>query len=279
MKSNSRRTFLKSIGIALPTAILGRSGFGMSSGSTLDKGEIPIGLASYSTRKFSLEETIEMAKRIGLKHLTLKSMHLPLDASPDKIKGTMEKIRKAGIRPYAGSVIYMKTKEEVENAFKYTKTAGMPMIVGVPNYDLLDFVEDKVKEHDIVLAIHNHGPDNLPYPTPEVAYDKVKNRDERMGLCMDIGHVTRSGDDPVTSIKNVGDRLYDLHIWDSSSAEKNGKAVPAGLGVIDFPAVIKALTDVNYKGVMNIEYGSESNDPFPGIAHTAGYVRGIQKMM
>jgi inosose dehydratase len=279
MKSKSRRNFIKTIGIAAPTALIGNRVYSKSLKSSKAASNMPIGLASYSTRKFSLEETIEMANRIKLKDLTLKSMHLPLDASPQEIQTAMKKIKAAGIRPYAGSVIYMKSKEQVDNAFEYTKTAGMPMIVGVPNYDLLDYVEEKVKAYDIVLAIHNHGPDNLPYPKPEVAYEKVKNRDKRMGLCMDIGHVTRSGDDPVPSIHNVADRLYDLHVWDSSSAEKNGKAVPAGLGVIDFPGVIKALMDVNYKGVINIEYGSEGDDPFPGIAHTAGYIRGIQKIM
>ena len=275
----SRRNFIKTIGIAAPTALIGNRVYSKSFKRSKPANHVPIGLASYSTRKFSLEETIEMATRIKIKHLAIKSMHLPMDASQEEIRSAMKKIRDAGIKPYAGSVIYMKSKSQVDNAFEYTKAAGMPMIVGVPNYDLLDYVEEKVKEYDIVLAIHNHGPDDLPYPTPEVAYDKVKNRDERMGLCMDIGHVTRSGDDPVASIRNVADRLYDLHVWDSSSAQKSGKAVPAGLGVINFPEVIMALRDIHYKGVVNIEYGSEGDDPFPGIAHTAGYIRGIQKVM
>lgn len=279
MKSNNRRQFIKSIGLAGSAALIGTNSYSKNATQKVTNDEIPVGLASYSTRKFSLEETIQMAKRIGLMHLTLKSMHLPMDASPEEIRSAMKNIREAGIKPYAGSVIYMKSKAEVDNAFEYTKTAKMPMIVGVPNYELLDYVEEKVKEYNIILAIHNHGPDNLPYPKPEVAYEKVKNRDKRMGLCIDIGHVARSGDDPATSIQNVSDRLYDLHVWDSSGTDKSGKAVPAGMGVIDFPKVIKALKDINYQGVMNIEYGSEGEDPLPGIAHTAGYIKGIQKVM
>lgn len=276
MKSNTRRSFLKSMGVAGTAALFSRPAFGKNFTKKGKNEKIPTGLASYSTRKFSLEETIKMAKHLGIEHLTLKSMHLPMDASKEEINVAMEKIRSAGLNPYAGSVIYMKSKDQVDNAFEYTKAAQMPMIVGVPNYDLLDYVEEKVKEYDIILAIHNHGPDDLPYPTPEEAYEKVKNRDERMGLCMDIGHVTRSGDDPVKSIHYVADRLYDMHVWDSSSATKKGRAVPAGLGVIDFPAVINALNEIGFNGVLNIEYGSEGDDPLPGIAQTNGYIRGIQ---
>ena len=68
-------------------------------------------------------------------------MHLPLDLSPDEIKAEAAKVSSAGIELYGGGVIYMKTSEEVDQAFAYAGNAGMKIIVGVPEHDLLDYCQ------------------------------------------------------------------------------------------------------------------------------------------
>src|ERR1700738_3063425 len=50
-----------------------------------------------------------------------------------------------------------------------------------------------VKEFDIKIAIHNHGPEDKHFPSPKSVLDAVKGMDSRMGLCMDIGHTVRTG--------------------------------------------------------------------------------------
>ena len=47
--------------------------------------------------------------------------------------------------------------------------------------------ERKVRETGIKLAVHNHGPGDLLYPTPASILDRVKNLDPRIGVCLDIG--------------------------------------------------------------------------------------------
>lgn len=111
-----------------------------------------LGIASYTFREFSLEETIAMTERLGITYLCLKSMHLPLDLSSDEIENRAAKVREAGIKLYGGGVIYMKKPAEVENAFTYAKHAGMDIIVGVPEHELLELCNKKVKETGIKLA-------------------------------------------------------------------------------------------------------------------------------
>ena len=147
----------------------------------------------------------------------------------------IDKFKSAGINVYTVGVIYMKTKEEVDQAFEYAKTAEMKMIVGVPNHELLDYVEGKVKEYDIKLAIHNHGPGDLVYPSAESAYVLIKNRDKRMGLCIDIGHTKRINRDPEQDVKDFFYRVFDIHIKDVTAAEKDGQTCIIGRGVINFP--------------------------------------------
>lgn len=236
--------------------------------------ELTLGLASYTLRSFSLEETIKMTQRLGLKHIALKSMHLPLDSSESQIKSAAAKVREAGLDLYGAGVIYMKSEAEVNNAFAYAKAAGMKVIIGVPNPELLSLVEKKVKETNIKVAIHNHGPGDKVYPSPDTIMDKIKNLDARIGLCIDIGHTFRIGQDPAQKAKQYADRLYDVHLKDVNLANEKGGPLEIGRGIMDIPAFLKTVQKIKYTGVVAIEYEKDGKDPMPGLAESTGYIRG-----
>jgi inosose dehydratase len=202
-------------------------------------------------------------------------MHLPLESKEEEIRSIVEKVNKAGLQLYGAGVIYMKSEEEVENAFRYSKAAKVKVIIGVPNHNLLKLVELKVRETDIKLAIHNHGPGDDVYPTPEVVYNKIKSLDPRIGLCIDIGHVKRLGLDPVENIKKYADRLYDLHLKDVDLEAAEGTSVEFGRGVIDLPSVLKSLKEINYSGVVAMEFEKDADDVLPGLAECVGYSKGV----
>lgn len=269
----SRKTFLKHLGItALSVPVLS---FQQKAASP----KLTIGLASYTLRKYSVSQLIDICKRLNIKDIALKSFHLPLDASDSDIQATISKFKEAGLNIYGGGVIYMKNEAEVKNAFRYAKAAGMKMIIGVPNHDLLPLVEKYVKENDIKLAIHNHGPGDEVYPTPATVYDKIVNLDKRIGLCIDIGHVVRLGMNPIEAIKKYGHRMYDMHLKDVDGTVAKSESIQIGRGVIDIPKLMKALKEVNYQGVMSIEYEKDAENAEGGLAESVGYVRGILDMM
>ncbi len=243
--------------------------------SPAGKPRFELGLASYSLRKFDLAKTIEMTKRVGLKHIALKDMHLPLDSSVEQIRSAAAQVRQAGLDLYGVGVIYMKSADEVNRAFNYAKEAGVRVIIGVPQHDLLPLVDQKVKEYDIKVAIHNHGPGDKTYPVPSSVYEKVKDLDKRIGLCNDIGHTTRSGVDAAESIIEFGDRLHDVHFKDVSLADPKGGCVEMGRGVIDVPKVMRALVKINYTGFASFEYEKDADDPLAGLAESVGYARGV----
>jgi len=169
----------------------------------------------------------------------------------------------------------MKNEDEVHRAFNYARTAGMRVIIGVPEHDLLELVNKKVQEFDIKLAIHNHGPGDKRYSSPESAYEKIKNMDPRMGLCIDIGHTKRIGIDPSADAERFADRLHDVHIKDVSAATEKGGTVEIGRGVIDIPKFLRILLKINYRGAVAFEYEKDAQDPLPGVAESLGYVKGI----
>ena len=216
-------------------------------------------------------------KRVGVTNLSLKEFHLPLNSNAEKISEVKSKLKDAGINIYTVGVIYMKSKEAVDQAFQYAKNVGVDMIVGVPNYELLEYAEEKVKEHNIKLAIHNHGPEDKLYPSPKDIYDRIKNMDARMGLCIDIGHALRAGTLPEKAIREYKDRLFDLHIKDVNSSAKDAKAIEIGRGAIDFAAVIESLRKVKFQGVCSIEFEKDMSDPLAGIAESVGFFKGVMK--
>jgi inosose dehydratase len=279
--SITRNEFLKVLGVSATATLTGIPGFSATRNfeDPLQKGhELKLGLASYTLRKFSLDEVIKICKRLGLDSLALKSMHMPLETPAEELKTIAEKVRNAGLTLYGAGVIYMKTPGEVDAAFEYASHAGLEMIVGVPNHELLPQVNDKVKQKNIKLAIHNHGPGDDLYSSPADVFAKIRDLDKRIGLCIDIGHVKRIGQDPIAMIEKYKDRLYDMHMKDVNKAQADGTSVEVGRGVIDIPQVIKTLKKIKYQGAVAFEYEKDGDDPVPGLAESVGYIRGILKM-
>ena len=280
MEKQNRRTFLKSTGIGITAGAIAPRLFA-GEPSALKASYLPenaffeLGLASYTTRAFTLDQTIAMTQRVNLKHLSLKSFHLPLDASESDCRAAADKIKAAGIDFSSAGVIYMKTKEEVDQAFNYARACGIPMIIGVPAVELLTYTESMIKQYNIMLAIHNHGPGDLVYPDVPGIYEKIVKLDERMGICMDIGHTVRLNRDPVSDLNQCFDRIIEIHIKDVDKKAADGATLEIGRGVIDIPGFFKELKRLNFKGIISFEYEKDEKDPLPGLAESVGYVKGV----
>lgn len=280
MKLTTRRDFFRVTGKGLVAVSLASTLKACASAekneSSGNVGEVlKLGIASYTFRKFNLEETIAMTKRTALTRIAFKSFHLPLESTPDEIRSIAAKVRQAGLELYGCGVIYMNSEDEVNRAFNYAKEAGVQVIIGVPKHELLELVNNKVQKYNIKLAIHNHGPGDDVYPSPESAYERIKHMDPRMGLCLDIGHTKRLRLDPSEAAQKYAARLHDIHIKDVNAAAEQGKTVEIGRGVIDIPKFLQTLIKINYQGVVALEYEKDEQDPLPGVAESIGYLRGV----
>ena len=273
----NRRNFLQLTGIGA-VAAMAKTNISFSqeeSGSQqANKPLFRLGLASYTLREFKLDKVLEITKKLDLKYICFKDVHLPLNRTPEQISEVVKQVKDAGIELYGCGVIYMRSENDVNNAFDYAKAAGMKVIIGSPNHAFLPLVDKKVQEYDIKVAIHNHGPDDRVYPSAESAYELIKDLDKRIGLCLDIGHTQRLGLDPSNSAEKYKDRLMDVHIKDVTSADRRGSAIEIGRGVIDIPKFLKTLIKTGYSGICSFEYEKDGRDPVAGLAESIGYVRG-----
>ena len=280
---NSRRQFIAKAGtgvLALGVSPAFPAGeiFGKRAGSS-DTGQdlFKLAVAGWTFNKFKLEPSLEMMARVNVHYLCIKNFHLPLDSTPEQIAVFHDTLKSRGVTGYAVGPIGMKTKEEADLAFEHCKRVGVKLVVGVPEHELLPYIDKKVKEYGFNFAIHNHGYGDKLYPTVESVYMKVKDLDPRIGMCHDIGYSMLMGIDPAAVTIKYGSRIFDIHIKDVTLASTEGKDCELGRGIIDFPAFFKALRTIKYSGMCSIEFEKDDTDPLPGLAESVGYFKGVWK--
>ena len=281
MKNWSRRQLIKTGTAAILGApLLARSEF-VNNYAEPDKDVwkgMKAGVASYTFRKFSVDDTIKAMKRLDLKYISIKDFHLPLDSTTEQRKSVVQKFKDAGITPVSCGNITMKNDEaDIRRAFEYARDCGMYDIVCSPDPASMPILDKMVKEFDIRIAIHNHGPEDKKFPSPHDVWKAVQQYDPRVGLCIDIGHTARAKVDPAEAIIKYKDRLHDLHFKDINTTEPDGVTVPGGRGVLDLPSVMKALTKIKYTNLFAIEYEGSEDDPVAEVAETVGYAKGLIK--
>jgi sugar phosphate isomerase/epimerase len=239
--------------------------------------DIKLGVASYSFRKFSREQAIQMTKELGTPYLNVKDFHLKLDSTPAEIAAARKEFAAAGIITVGcGNVSFEKDDDaDIRHKFQYAKLAGFPLIVCAPTHATLPKLEKYVQEFDIKIAVHNHGPEDKNFPTPQSVLAVVKNMDPRCGLCIDVGHTARTGVGLVQTIADAGPRLLDMHIKDLADPMMKSSQVPVGEGKLPIRGIFKQLVEMKYHGCVNLEYEIDENDPLPGMKKSFAYMRGV----
>jgi len=270
----SRRLFLQNAGSSL--ALAGAAGpLALAAPAPPAEDLFKLGMAGYSFVHFKLDQALAMMKKVDVRYLCIKDFHLPFDSTDEQIRAFHQQLAEAGVTGYAVGPIYMKTEQEVDRGFAYARRVGVKLVVGVPNEELLPYVEKKVQEYDMRYAIHIHGPDIKLYPNAASVIRAVKDRDPRLGLCFDMGHDTRYGDDAIADLEKYAKRIFDIHLKNVTAASKEGKTCELGRGVIDVPAFVQMLRKIRYDGCCSLEYEKDMKDPLAGIAESVGYFRGV----
>jgi sugar phosphate isomerase/epimerase len=271
---SSRRSFL--------AGAAGAVGVGMSAGAANAAVEndtlgFKLGVASYSLREFQRGKAMRMIRELQTPYVSVKEFHLWINAGRQEWERGRRDFEKAGLQIMSGGNISFPTTDvaDIRQKFEYAKTVGMATIVCAPTLETLPVVEKFVKEYNIAIAIHNHGPEDKHFPTPQSVLKAVKNMDPRCGLCVDVGHTTRTGTDIVASLAESGNRLLDVHIKDLRDLMKRGSDCDVGEGAMPIAAIFKQLQKMGYKGCVNLEYEIHGDDPLPGMQKSFSYMRGV----
>lgn len=239
---------------------------------------IKLGLASYTLRSFMRQQVIEDMKQLQLRSINLKDVkdHLPMPAAAED--AAVGDYRAAGISIHAVGTVYFPKDEDddIRAKFEYAKRAGASVIVaGDPALTTLPRLEKFVKEYDIRLAIHNHGPEDKVWPSPLDVLRAVKGVDPRIGCCIDVGHTMRAGTDVVDSIRQVGKRLFNVHMKDLKDGHSKESQVAVGEGIMPVKEIFAALIQEKYEGYVDLEYEINGDNPMPGVTASFAAMRKV----
>jgi sugar phosphate isomerase/epimerase len=273
-----RRHFLRGSTAIAVTALLGKAAWAFEprSEDTARDSPIRLGVASYSFRKFGRQDVIKFVKELNTPYLNVKDVHLPM-TTPEEIRQDASEYTAAGIKLTAAGTIYFTEDDDddMRRKFEYCKLAGIPVMVAGPTPQTLPRLERFVKEYDIKIAIHNHGPEDQYFPSPLDALKLVKNMDPRMGVCIDVGHATRAGTDVPKAIREAGPRLYDVHMKDLANSTSKESQVAVGDGSLPVEQIFAALIAIRYAGYVDLEYEINEDNPMPGMIKSFAYMRGV----
>jgi len=276
----TRREFVKKAGkgllaVSTASALCNNDLFGNTLTTDRQDDLFKISFAGYTFRDFDLDATLEMMQKIDAHDLCIKDFHLPLTSTNEEIAAFHAKLAAKNVTGCGVGPIYMRTEAEIDRAFEYIRRAGVKLLVGVPNYELLPYVDQKVKEYNVNYAIHTHGPDVPLYPDSDDVIKNVKDLDPRIGICLDIAHTIRYGADPIRDLEKYHERIFDIHLTDTYGTGKEGKLCELGRGIANLPVFVRTLRKLKYSGSCNIELTASKENCFTSAAESFGYIKGV----
>lgn len=224
---------------------------------------LPVGIQSYSLRNFDLAEAVRHIQGMGVHYAEFYSKHLAVGADQSTIDSTLKLLKSADIRLVAHGVNgFTKDHEANRKIFAFAKAAGIKNITADPTPDSFDSLDKLCAEYDVRIAIHNHGPGHR-YDKLAQVLKAVEGRHPHVGACVDTGHVIRTKEDPVKWVRELGPRVFALHIKDDVKLDGGSQNVIIGKGHLDVVEVFKAIKAIKFPadGSISLEYEANPANP------------------
>lgn len=279
----TRRSLVKTAALGAACAAV-RPSFALSTKSAGQRADesgdksfhgLKVGVCTYSLRAFPLDQTLQDTKRLGVRYLSLKDVHLPLTSTPEQRQQVRQQAKDLGLTITSCGVIYLKNDESMmRQALDYVRDLGASIAVIGVNREMLPLLDKVIRDYQLKAAIHNHGPNDKLFPSPLEAYEAVQPFSKQIGLCMDIGHTFRMKEDVIADVRKTRDRLYSMHFKDLESDHIDAKGVPVGTGVMPIVPLLRELVQSRFTGEVQLEYEVDQKDPLPGMAESLGFMRG-----
>jgi sugar phosphate isomerase/epimerase len=223
-----------------------------------DNPAFTVGIQTWTLRNMNFDEVVNFAVKHKVKYLQMIDKHMNPRAAEEETKSKKAILDKNGLVCYSFGVNRTSgKKEENRKLFEFARLMGIKIIIVEPgDMGQWDNLEELVKEYDIELAIHNHGL-GTPYGDPEKVKKVLNSRDSRIGVCLDVGHVTGAGFDAAKVFREYGARVYDIHLKDKKVEDADGKKVikdvMIGTGHANYHGLFEELRKAKWNGVLAIE--------------------------
>ena len=111
-----------------------------------------------------------------------------------------------------------------------------------------------------MVCLENLGPQYVMTNVDRINYIIDQVGSDKLGICLDTGHLNLNGKNQREYILKAGKRLRAIHIADNEG-HSDQHLMPFTCGQIDFLQVVSALKEIGYDGLFNLEIPGENRIP------------------
>lgn len=246
-----------------------------------------IGVALYSFKGTSFNESLEEAYKVGAKYVegfSFQKLGNDFDnvswsgLSDAQIKKMRKLLKDRGeqmLSLYAAA----KSRAEWEKSFEIGSKLGLKFLVGEPDPEDLDFINRLAGKYKLRLAIHNHAKNESSYWDPVYLLSVIKDK-QNIGVCADLGHWARSNMNPVDNLKKLEGHILSIHAKNIERVDpEHTKWINLNEGVIDYLLVTRELQRQQFKGLVYIEDERNKNDNAKDIKSALIYLKTMQEQV
>jgi len=266
-----RRQFLQALGAG---AGAGALGLGPALGGCGDNaagrfGHVTMAIQSWTFRSQTLENALTSIARLGISRVELspQASHFGFPATDQEIAAVRGRLSRHGLHCVTSGLEPVSADHEQNRAvFEYARKLGLRTIMVDAPADALDSLDALVREYDIRIGIHNHGPGSRYSRIADVDA-ALAGRDPRIGCIIDTGHYTRAGEDPIAAFRHFAGRVYGVHLKDVAAAHADAPDTILGEGVVDLAGVFAVLREIDLPGdaSLSLEYERNPDNPFDDV--------------
>lgn len=234
---------------------------------------------------FMPTDPVELRKELDKRSLSMVGAFVPVFLKdPSKhASGAATAVKTARLMSEAGfpdSFIVLadengSVKERTKNAGRINISMGLTTDEWKVFGEGATFVAGQVMEKTGLRTVFHHHCAGY-VETPEEVDNLMAFTDPALvGLVLDMGHYMFGGGDPLEALKKHRSRIWHIHFkdchpaiaaesrkegWDYFKSVASGVFCELGKGAVDFPSIVKELTDHNYSGWIVVE-----QDVLPGM--------------
>jgi len=242
-----------------------------------------LGVALYTFNPSSFEGELAKADSAGLKYVegftfgksgpALGDTAI-MNLSASGIKKLKAVVEKKGLRMESIYLVGGKSVSDWKKEFEVAKNFNVKYVTAEPPVHMWDSIDSLAGKYGVKVAIHNHWKGTSSYWHPDSVLAALKGH-PNFAVCADLGHMPKSGINPVDALKKLKGHIIAVHLKDIA-AYNDPKLVDVvvGTGVIDFPAVFKELESQNFDGYIIIERDrQEKPSNLPSVIQTVKYYK------
>ncbi len=230
--------------------------------------ELKIGIHTAAFKDAEVYEAVDRVSQLGARCIEFWNGHLDFYEDPARAVSLLLECRHRGLQvlsndplpiennPLAARVIFDQAREFDLDVLNVTATA-----------DVIPLLEGLALEYGQKVAICNQGPET-PWSSIGEIDKQLRNRDWRVGLCMDTGLFLRVPEDPVKVMEIFGNRVHSIHLRDIEADEEGdiGLEHALGEGVLDVPRLVGYLEEMHFSGPIILCYQGLDHAPEDALA-------------